>query len=114
MRRRPKNCSKKIRSLRFTNLEGGIAAWKRAGLPTASLSDRYFLPLEQQVQLTIGLCVLAGSVLGYYVSPAFFLSSGFFGLGLIFAGLTGFCGFALFMARMPWNRTQMPGSMCKP
>jgi hypothetical protein len=27
------------------------------------------------------------------------------GCGLLFAGLTGFCGLALLLAKMPWNKT---------
>jgi rhodanese-related sulfurtransferase len=90
-------------SLEIYSLEGGISAWAEAGNPVAS-SGKFFLPLDRQVQLTIGLGVLIGSLLGYYVSPAFFLLSGFFGAGLIFAGLSGFCGLAVVMAKMPWNQ----------
>lgn len=90
-------------SLDICNLEGGIDGWRATGLTTVS-SGKKFLPLDRQVQLTIGLCVLIGSVLGYYASPMFFLLTGFFGAGLTFAGLTGFCGLARLMAKMPWNR----------
>lgn len=89
--------------LEIYNLEGGINAWVSEGLSVRS-SGRFFLPLDRQVQLTIGLCVLGSSLLGYFVSPAFMLVSGFFGAGLTFAGLTGVCGLALLMARMPWNQ----------
>ncbi len=97
--------------LEIYNLEGGIAAWKNAGLAT-NKAGGFFLPLDRQVQLAIGLCVLTGSLLGYYATPAFFMLSGFFGLGLMFAGITGWCGLAMLMARMPWNR--MSGPTCKP
>lgn len=89
-------------SLEIYNLEGGIQAWESAGLPVKKNGSR-ILPLDRQVQLTIGLCVLTGSILGYFVNPLFFLLTGFFGAGLTFAGLTGFCGLALVMAKMPWN-----------
>ena len=75
-------------SLEIYNLEGGIKAWTGAGL-SVSKSGGFFLPLDRQVQLTIGLSVLTGSLLGYYVSPKFFLLTGFFGAGLTFAGLSG-------------------------
>ncbi|WP_328287290.1 YgaP family membrane protein [Enterobacter cloacae] len=48
-----------------------------------------------------GLC---GVVLGYTLSSGFFLLSGFVGAGLLFAGLTGFCGMARLLKVMPWNR----------
>jgi rhodanese-related sulfurtransferase len=90
-------------SLEIYNLEGGISAWINEGCDTKN-SGKFFLPLDRQVQLTIGLGVLIGSILGYLVSPAFFLFSGFFGAGLIFAGLSGYCGLAILMSKMPWNK----------
>lgn len=97
-------------ALDLYNLEGGISAWVGAGYPVQS-SGKLFLPLDRQVQLTIGLGVLIGSILGYLVSPGFFLLSGFFGAGLTVAGLTGFCGLAVLMARMPWNqKTNLPSA----
>lgn len=90
-------------ALEIYNLEGGITAWAQAGQEVKT-SGKFFLPLDRQVQLTIGSGVLAGVVLGFTVHPAFFLLSGFFGLGLMNAGLTGWCGMAILMAKMPWNK----------
>lgn len=87
------------------NLEGGLDAWAQAGHEVKTFG-KFFLPLDRQVQLTIGLGVVAGSALGYFVNPAWVLLSGFFGLGLINAGLTGRCGLAMLMARCPWNQTK--------
>ena len=85
------------------NLEGGIEAWRAAGLPVAE-GERKTLPLDRQVQLTIGLLLLASVALALLVHPAFIWLAAFFGAGLTMAGLTGFCGMARVMARMPWNR----------
>lgn len=90
-------------NLELYNLEGGISAWAQAG-QTVQASGRFFLPLDRQVQLAIGLSVLMGSLLAYFVNPLFFLLTGFFGAGLTFAGVTGFCGLAMVMAKMPWNQ----------
>lgn len=90
--------------LEIYNLEGGIDAWAQAGHDTRS-SGKFFLPLDRQVQLTIGSAVVLGVVFGYMVHPNFFLVSGFFGLGLMNAGITGWCGLAKLMARMPWNQS---------
>ena len=90
-------------SLDAYNLDGGIMAWSQAGYKVER-SGKFFLPLDRQVQLALGICVLSGSILAYTVHPAFLFMTGFFGLGLTFAGLTGFCGLALLMARMPWNK----------
>jgi hypothetical protein len=90
-------------NLDIYNLEGGIEAWNTAGLAVVS-SGKAFLPLDRQVQLTIGLILITGSVLGALFSPAWFLLTGLIGAGLTMAGLTGFCGLAMLMAKMPWNQ----------
>lgn len=84
-------------------LDGGIDAWRRAGLPT--IADRA-QPLEimRQVQITAGTLVLTGVLLGLFVAPGFFGLSAFVGTGLIFAGTTGWCGMANLLRLMPWNR----------
>lgn len=97
--------------LEIYNLEGGISAWTQAGYP-AKTSGKFFLPLDRQVQLTIGSGVVAGVILGYAVHPGFFLLSGFFGLGLINAGLTGWCGLAIVMAKCPWNQANGASKNC--
>jgi rhodanese-related sulfurtransferase len=85
------------------NLEGGILAWKAAGHPVVKHDQKVF-PLMQQVQITIGLGVLAGVVLSQTVDPRFVYLSAFFGAGLVFAGITGWCGLAILMSKTPWNQ----------
>jgi len=89
--------------LEVYNLEGGIEAWQQAGFPTGTHGGKT-LPLDRQVQLTIGSSVLLFSLLAYFVNPIFSLAAAFFGAGLVNAGLTGWCGLAKLMAKMPWNR----------
>lgn len=84
------------------NITGGIGAWQAAGLPVNK--GKGALPLDRQVQITIGTGVLAGVILSVTVNPNFIWLSGFFGAGLTFAGLSGFCGLAHVMKVMPWNR----------
>ena len=84
-------------------VEGGLDAWKRAGLPVAADAGAP-LELNRQVQIAVGGLLLLGSVLAALASPWFLLLTGFLGAGLMFAGLSGFCGMALLLARMPWNR----------
>ncbi len=97
--------------LEIYNLEGGIGAWQQAGFDIKA-SGRSFLPLDRQVQLTIGLGVLSGVIFGYSVNSNFFLLSAFFGAGLTFAGVTGYCGLAILMAKMPWNKGKGYKSCC--
>lgn len=84
-------------------LAGGIDAWRQSGQPT--LADRS-QPLEimRQVQITAGALVLAGVLLGMFVAPGFLGLAAFVGAGLMFAGITGWCGMASLLRIMPWNR----------
>jgi rhodanese-related sulfurtransferase len=97
---------KKLKGLGFNdvrNLAGGILAWKAAGLPLVT-SGKTVFPLMQQVQLTIGLGVLTGAILALTANPNWVLLCAFFGAGLTMAGSTGWCGLAILLAKMPWNR----------
>lgn len=84
-------------------LEGGLEAWKKAGLPVA-LDRKQPIDLMRQVQIAAGGLVVLGAVLGFLVAPAFYAISAFVGAGLFTAGVTGFCGMARILALMPWNR----------
>ena len=84
-------------------VEGGLDAWKRAGLPVAE-DRRQPIELMRQVQIAAGSMVVLGVLLGAFVTPGFYLLSGFVGAGLVFAGVTGTCGLARVLRMMPWNR----------
>lgn len=92
--------------LTFYNLEGGIEAWRGAGLPTRLAEGRKPLPLDRQTQLTIGAGILISLLLAHLVHSGFLLLTAVFGAGLTIAGLTGFCGLAKVMALMPWNQVK--------
>ena len=84
-------------------LDGGIDAWKRAGLPVA-VDRKKPIEILRQMQITAGSLALAGVVLGTWVNPDFYALSGFIGAGLVFAGVTGVCPMVRLLQRMPWNR----------
>ncbi|WP_298166027.1 rhodanese family protein [Novosphingobium sp.] len=84
-------------------LEGGLDAWRTAGLPVAE-NRKAPLEIMRQVQITAGALVVLGVVLGCLFSPIFLGLSAFVGAGLMFAGTTGWCGMAKLLAAMPWNR----------
>ena len=88
-------------------VEGGIEACRSAGLGLLKGESRV-LPLMRQVQIVIGLVSATGAALAVWRDPIFGLIPLFMGLGLLFAGLTGTCGLALLIAKMPWNR-RAPG-----
>lgn len=87
-------------------LEGGLDAWKAAGLPVRADATQP-MELQRQVQIAAGSLALLGTLLGASVSPWFYVVPGFIGAGLMFAGLTGFCGLARVLMKMPWNRRAM-------
>lgn len=84
-------------------LEGGLDAWKKAGLPV-TVDARQPLEIMRQVQITAGSLVVLGVVLGTWAAPAFYGLSAFVGAGLMFAGISGWCGMAKLLALLPWNR----------
>lgn len=85
-------------------LDGGLNAWKKAGLPIHTDHTKP-ISIMRQVQIVAGSFVVLGVVLGVSVSPWFLALSAFVGTGLMFAGLTGFCGMAKLLALLPYNRT---------
>jgi hypothetical protein len=48
--------------------------------------------------------ILLGVILGALVHPAFYALAGFVGASLLFAGVTGWCGMATCLAKLPYNR----------
>ena len=85
-------------------VEGGTQAWEANGLPV--LKGKGVISLERQVRIGAGTLILAGVLLGYFVHPGGYLLSGFIGGGLVFAGITDWCGMGLLLAKMPWNQAK--------
>jgi rhodanese-related sulfurtransferase len=85
-------------------IAGGMEAYVASGGKTAR--GRARVSLERQVRIAAGSLVVTGVLLGFLVHAAFFALSGFIGAGLVFAGVTDWCGLGLVLARMPWNRAR--------
>ena len=90
----------------LADLEGGVPAWQQAGLSVRKLKNAP-LPLMRQVQIAAGSLVLLGLILSNVVASSWILLSWFVGAGLVFAGVSGFCGMARLLALMPWNRVSL-------
>jgi rhodanese-related sulfurtransferase len=93
-------------------VEGGTQGWIDAGLPV-NRSQSHVLPLMRQVQITVGFISASGAVLALAVNPLFASVPLVMGCGLLVAGISGTCGLALLLAKMPWNRAQSCGSCCE-
>ena len=92
-------------------VEGGTQAWIDAGLPVhRGVSG--VLPLMRQVQIVVGTLSAAGAILALTVNRWFAVLPLVIGCGLLFAGITGTCGMALLLARMPWNRGRDSSCHC--
>lgn len=102
---RASQAQEKLEAAGLTGLhvvEGGTDAWTAAGLPV--VTGKKGMSLERQVRIAAGFLVVLGVVLALTVHPWALGLSAFIGAGLMFAGITDWCGLGLVMARMPWNR----------
>ncbi|MCL1490049.1 MAG: rhodanese-like domain-containing protein [Pseudanabaena sp. Salubria-1] len=84
-------------------LKGGLLSWKDAGFKTQVVRNAP-ISLFRQVQIVAGSLVLLGTGLGVFVSPGFFLLSGFVGGGLVFAGVTNTCAMGTLLTKLPYNQ----------
>jgi glyoxylase-like metal-dependent hydrolase (beta-lactamase superfamily II)/rhodanese-related sulfurtransferase len=93
----------------LTVVKGGIGAYVEAGGET--VKGRAILSLERQVRIVAGSLVLFGVLIGSFVHQAFLILSGFIGAGLVFAGITDWCGMGILISKMPWNRLNKAADM---
>jgi rhodanese-related sulfurtransferase len=103
---RAKQAAEKLERDGFTQchvVDGGTMGWRDAGLPVER-GEISVISLGRQVRIAAGLLVLTSVLLAQLVNPAFIWLSGFVGAGLVFAGVTDWCGMGLLIARMPWNQ----------
>lgn len=90
-------------STRPVVVTGGTLAWIEAGFPVVR-GEAKVISLERQVRIAAGTLVFTGALLAWFVHHGFVWLAGFVGAGLVFAGVTDFCGMGLVIAKMPWNQ----------
>lgn len=76
-------------------VDGGRAALAPAGAPWS---------IERQVRVAAGSLVLVGVLGSWLIHPALLAISAFVGAGLVFAGVTDWCGMGMLLMKMPWNQ----------
>jgi rhodanese-related sulfurtransferase len=84
-------------------LDGGLAAWQRAGAPVRK--GRSVWGLERQVRLAVG-CIVLSSVVGSVALPRLKWVAAGAATGLTFAALTELCLLERVLLRLPFNRTE--------
>ena len=97
--------AQKLVSLGFakvSQLEGGVLAWERCGLPLTG-EARASWSLERQVRFALGIFVLIGLSLSLRW-PAAIIIPWIMGVGMVFTSIIDWCGMALLLAKAPWNR----------
>jgi len=100
------------------HLQGGIEGWKAAERPVLRSASAPKIDIMRQVQIVAGFLIVSGVVLGTLVNPWLYGISAFVGCGLIFAGLSGWCGMAKLLSVLPWNKASASccssGACCEP
>lgn len=91
---------------RIREVRGGIESWKSEGYSV--LRGKGTIPIIRQVQIVTGSLALVGGIF----SRLHWLAA-LIGAGLLFAGISGNCGLALLLARMPWNKNSASGKITK-
>jgi len=80
-------------------VEGGHAALAAQ----VSGNEKPMMSIERQVRIAAGGLVLINALASIFLHPAAVWLCAFVGGGLIFAGITDWCGMGLLMMKMPWN-----------
>ena len=83
-------------------LDGGMNAWQAAGLEVRRV--RSHMSLERQVRILAGAIVALGAIGALTLSPWLAIVPAVIGSGLVFAGITDFCGMGMLLARLPYNQ----------
>jgi rhodanese-related sulfurtransferase len=104
--RRSKMAQQKLEDLprSIICIDGGIDDMEIDRSLQFNHSSSKVISLERQVRIAIGSFTVTGVILGSFVHPAGYFLSAFVGIGLMFSGITDWCGMGLLIAKMPWNK----------
>lgn len=84
------------------NIDGGLNAWKEAGLPVIGGGPK--ISIFRQVQMIIGTMLFGLIILGMMGIGFAFMVAAIIAGAFAFTGFIGWCGLALLLQKMPWNR----------
>lgn len=117
---RAKKAAQKFLDAGFSNvytITGGLAALEQAGVPisgkTSAKAPTGPISMERQVRIAAGALCFIFALLACFVSPLFIFFVFFIGAGLVFSGVTNWCGMALLLLKAPWNKgASCSGGLC--
>lgn len=90
---------------KIANIEGGIEAWKNKNLPVIGAgTSSSTISIFRQVQIIVGFLIALFVALGFSGMTSMFALAGFIGVFFGIAGVTGWCGLAMILSKMPWNK----------
>jgi rhodanese-related sulfurtransferase len=91
----------------LSNVDGGTAAWIRAGLPiekeSNNLQQTSESKLRRQTHLVAGTMLITALSMGLRGHPAWFYLACLPAFGLMFDAITGICPMTLILKKAPWN-----------
>jgi len=93
---------KNIDGFNIFNLVGGINSWKEHKL--AITFNKKLMPIDRQTQIMMGFFIVFSLILSQVHSAFWLVLTTIIGIGLINAGVTGWCGLSKAINKMPWNR----------
>ena len=89
------------------NVDGGTAAWIRAGLPVEkenkNMHQTSDSKLRRQTHLVAGLMLTTALVMGFTGNPTWFYLACLPAFGLMLDAITGICPMTLILRKAPWN-----------
>lgn len=85
------------------SIKGGTTACCDLGVSVVR-GEKSAMSMERQVRIAAGSLVLCGVIGGMTLHPTFYFLSALVGAGLVFSGIADWCGMALLLTRLPWNR----------
>jgi hypothetical protein len=91
----------------LSNVDGGTAAWIRAGLPVEkenkNMHQTSDSKLRRQTHLVAGIMLTTALVMGFTGHPTWFYLACLPAFGLMLDAITGICPMTLMLKKAPWN-----------
>lgn len=100
-----KACQILQKSIPGVQVLGGLEDARKEGFEI--ITGKSHWSIDRQVRFVAGLLVLIGLALGLFVNSYWYIVSAFIGAGLTFSGITNFCGMAILLSKLSYNRVRV-------